>query len=184
MRFSIFFFVAASAALLAVDLPFCTTLPRASEDYSDPDTDSSGSLGDSPTETTPSATQRDSTPASELPTDDPAESIREDTKSAPTTTSQFEGRAAPHNPTTSSPLLPCDSYLRPYLPQYFSHCGCSFTTYSEWTTSSLRQVPTYQCTSGYVVMETQNRLVIAGTCQDETQERIAECKSLTSACLW
>ena len=98
------FFVAASVALLAVQLSICTALPRASED-SDPDTDSSGTFEDSPTET-PSATQRDSTPASELP--------REDTKSAPT--SQLEGRFAPHNqedplfhPTTSSPLLPCDS---------------------------------------------------------------------------
>ena len=63
MRFSMFF-VAASVALLAVHLSFCTALPPASEEYSDNDTDSS--LGDSPTET-PSATQRDSAPASELP---------------------------------------------------------------------------------------------------------------------
>ena len=182
MRFSMFF-VAASVALLAVHLSFCTALPPASEEYSDHDTDSS--LGDSPTET-PSATQRDSAPASELPTSDAAESI--ETKSA--STSQNTGRSAQPDPTTvTSPTtsypffgFPCDSFLRPVLPQYFLHCDCLFTAYSEWTTSSFRQVPTYQCASGYVVVETRNRSVISGICHDETQERTAECEFIPTAC--
>ena len=72
--------------------------------------------------------------------------------------------------------LSCDSYLRPFFPAYFAHCNCRYTAFSDWAFSTYRRVPTYQCTSGYVVVETRSRQVIAGVCHDDVEERNAECK--------
>ena len=71
--------------------------------------------------------------------------------------------------------LPCDSYLRPSLPQFFTHC-CTYGNFSEWKLSSFMAVPTNQCISGYVVVETRVRIAITGDCSNQTEERISECK--------
>ena len=81
---------------------------------------------------------------------------------------------------TSNPFsyLSCDSYLRPLYPHYFTHCSsCSYSAFSDWEISTYRRVPTYQCISGYVVVETRTRVAIGEACLDEVEERTTECKS-------
>ena len=71
--------------------------------------------------------------------------------------------------------LPCDSYLRPSLPEFFTHC-CTYSDFSEWKLTSFMSVPTNQCASGSVVVETRVNTVISGDCDNKTEERISECK--------
>ena len=78
--------------------------------------------------------------------------------------------------TSTANFLSCDSYLRIYFPQYFTHCICQYSDFSDWEISSLRSVPIHQCASGNVVVESRRRQDIQGACQDYVQERTAECK--------
>ena len=71
--------------------------------------------------------------------------------------------------------LPCDSYLRPSLPEFFTHC-CTYSDFSEWKLTSFMSVPTNQCASGSVVVEKRVKTVISGDCDNITEERISECK--------
>ena len=73
---------------------------------------------------------------------------------------------------------PCDDPMRLTHPHLFTHCRCIYTDYSKWK-ASFREVPTHQCTSGFVVVETRSRTVTYGKCDNETEERIAECKTRT-----
>jgi hypothetical protein len=52
--------------------------------------------------------------------------------------------------------------------------SCDYGEYSKWKTD-FRPAPTHQCASGYVVVEKRNRTTLAGDCDDQTEERIAEC---------
>ena len=52
---------------------------------------------------------------------------------------------------------------------------CTYGEYSKWKTD-FKPVPTDQCASGYVVVERRVRTVLTGGCDNDTEERIAECK--------
>ena len=80
--------------------------------------------------------------------------------------------------TSSNPFsfLSCASYLRPLYPHYFTHCTCRYSAFSDWEISTYRRVPTYQCSSGLVVVETRTRRVIEGSCQNDVEERTSVCK--------
>ena len=56
---------------------------------------------------------------------------------------------------------------------------CTFGDFSNWKVTSFREVPTYQCASGYVVVESRIRTVVTGNCDNETEHRIAECKAFS-----
>ena len=56
---------------------------------------------------------------------------------------------------------------------------CTFSDFSNWKLTSFREVPTYQCASGYAVVESRIRTVATGNCDDETEHRIAECKAFS-----
>ena len=53
--------------------------------------------------------------------------------------------------------------------------SCDYGEYSKWK-PGFRPVPTHQCASGYVVVEKRNRTTLSGDCDNQTEERIAECK--------
>lgn len=54
---------------------------------------------------------------------------------------------------------------------------CTYSDFSEWKLSSFKPVPTYQCVSGFVVVETRVKTVLSGDCDDQTEERTSECKN-------
>ena len=55
---------------------------------------------------------------------------------------------------------------------------CTYSNYSNWKASNFRPVPSRQCASGFVVVEKRMRTVLAGGCDDQMDERTAECKQL------
>ena len=136
-------------ALLAIFIAFCC----ASEETSDFITEDSSP----PSFTT--TTQNDT------PSDSESETVQR---------SQQQTRSSTTHPFS---FLSCDSYLRLFYPHYFTHCSCQYSAFDDWDISSLRHVPTYQCTSGYVVVETRRRRDVQGVCEDDVEERTAECKS-------
>ena len=90
--------------------------------------------------------------------------------------SQQHIRSSDTSSTNPFSFLSCNGYLRPFYPHYFTHCSCQYSAFSDWDISSLRHVPTYQCTSGYVVVETRRRQDVKGVCEDDVEERTAKCK--------
>ena len=88
--------------------------------------------------------------------------------------SQQHTRSSDTSTTNPFSFLSCNSYLRPFYPHYFTHCSCEYSAFSDWDISSLQHVPSYQCTSGYVVVETRRRQDVQGVCEDDIEERTAE----------
>ena len=69
--------------------------------------------------------------------------------------------------------LPCTSQLQ-LLPQFahlFTHCECTLTQWSEWVQTESMPVPVSQCPSGVSLTEQRRRVVISGSCSDETETR-------------
>ena len=84
--------------------------------------------------------------------------------------------------------LPCNSPLRKYLPQQFTHCpSCSYGQWSAWTRSTPPQVRTNQtCDSGKARKYERSRTAVAGsTCTpDPDTEYKYECKELQTSMDW
>ena len=74
--------------------------------------------------------------------------------------------------------LSCDSVLRRVLPQLFTHCLCSYTTWTRWTRTGAA-VLNNNCPSKYSFYETRSRSVNSGlsssSCID-TQARRSVCE--------
>ena len=74
--------------------------------------------------------------------------------------------------------LPCNSVLRRIRPQLFTHCLCSYTTWTRWTRTGT-PIWNNKCPSNYSIYETRSRTVIdghsSGSCTD-TQERRSVCE--------
>lgn len=76
--------------------------------------------------------------------------------------------------------LPCNSPLRKALPQYFLHCVCRYSDWSDWEVvpKSAVDVPTSQCTSGNAVKERRSRTVLGGEGCSDTMETREICKDI------
>jgi hypothetical protein len=69
--------------------------------------------------------------------------------------------------------LSCNSQLR-LLPQFqhlFSHCGCTYSTWSDWEPISTVDVPTSQCPSGKSITEERIQRVVSGGCAEKKETR-------------
>ena len=83
-----------------------------------------------------------------------------------------------HTTTAQPPQAPCDSYLRLYYPEYFTHCDCAYITdWSEWEMmdNSTVTVPLDQCPSGQAYSEIRRQVAIGEGCVDKTETRLV-CK--------
>ena len=76
--------------------------------------------------------------------------------------------------------LNCDSLLRNIYPQWFTHCDCSYSQWSEWkfVADSVVDVPTSQCSTGQAYSESFTRSAVGEGCISETETRVI-CKFLT-----
>ena len=83
---------------------------------------------------------------------------------------------------TVDSALPCNSPLRQYLPDQFTHClSCTYGQWSLWTRTSPPQVTTSQtCASGKARRYERSRTAVPGsTCTPDTAtEYKYECKQL------
>ena len=75
--------------------------------------------------------------------------------------------------------LNCDSLLRSIYPQWFTHCDCSYSEWSEWkfVPDSVVDVPTSQCSTGQAYSESRTRSAVGQGCISETETRVI-CKLL------
>ena len=70
--------------------------------------------------------------------------------------------------------LDCESNLRLLYPEWFTHCDCSYSDWSEWqfVDGSVVDVPTSQCASGQAYSESRTRSAIGDGCNSETETRV------------
>lgn len=73
----------------------------------------------------------------------------------------------------ASGQLPCSSQLRIIFPQFFTHCECHYSEWSEWVvnTTTVVDVPTYQCLNGWVLIETRTQIAVGQGCSDRKESR-------------
>ena len=67
----------------------------------------------------------------------------------------------------------CDSNLRILFPQWFTHCDCVYSEWSEWKfiPDSVVDVLTSQCITGRVYSESRTRSVLGQDCLPDTDTR-------------
>ena len=71
--------------------------------------------------------------------------------------------------------LDCESNLRLLYPDWFAHCDCSYSDWSEWqfVEGSAVDVPKSQCNSGQAYNESRTRSAIGDGCNSaETETRV------------
>ena len=70
--------------------------------------------------------------------------------------------------------LDCESNLKLLYPEWFAHCNCSYSDWSEWqlVEESVVDVPTSQCDSGQAYSESRTRSALGDGCNLETQKRM------------
>ena len=88
------------------------------------------------------------------------------------------GQGAPVKIARSS-VLPCDHPFRIVVPSLFTHCDCSYSTWSNWIAveGSIAKVPNSQCISGETYQEERTRVVIGGSeCNERLNETRYTCK--------
>ena len=76
-------------------------------------------------------------------------------------------------------VLPCDHPIRIVVPSLFTHCDCSYSTWSNWIAveGSIAKVPNSQCSSGETYQEERTRVVTGGSeCNERLNETRHTCK--------
>ena len=74
---------------------------------------------------------------------------------------------------STASLRSCDSRLRILRPQWFKHCDCSYSDWSEWESvpNTIGTDVSGTCESGQAFIETRRQMAIGEGCEEQAENR-------------